>query len=148
MNEPLTCENLARIDAELDQKGVFAKAFTRCIEGRVTTVGLRIGVKPKHVVALFGDTVTWCEDRTVVVRRRVGMTAQEWNTIVPVGAHVMAYPGVRPEDPLAADLCRRVKSVTRTPAWELGHGEAVVSVVGYAGGIGLAHVDVVEGGAL
>ena len=34
-----------------------------------------------------------------------------------------------------------------TPAWTLGHGEPVVSVEGYAGGICLDHVDVITEGA-
>ena len=36
----------------------------------------------------------------------------------------------------------RVVTTTRTPAWILGHGEPVVSVHGYAGGITLDHVDI------
>ncbi|MFD7661315.1 hypothetical protein [Streptomyces sp. NPDC059788] len=87
------------------------------------------------------------------------MTAEEWNDKYPVGTPVIAYPGVRPEDPLAvavrerqesggyvdpgdADLCRRLVTVTRTSAWTLGHGAAVVSVEGYAGGICLTRIDV------
>jgi hypothetical protein len=76
-----------------------------------------------------------------------GLTAAQWNSLYPVGTRVVAYPGVRPEDPLAKDLCTRLETATRTPAWTLGHGAAVVSVDGYAGGIALTHIDV-EGGAL
>lgn len=39
-------------------------------------------------------------------------------------------------------MCTRLDTVTRTPAWTLGHGAAVVSVEGYAGAIALTHVDV------
>ncbi|MFE7115006.1 hypothetical protein ACFU99_06220 [Streptomyces sp. NPDC057654] len=87
------------------------------------------------------------------------MNAEQWNALYPVGAPVIAYPGVRPEDPLAVavrkrqadgrfanqadvDLCRALTTVTRAPAWTLGHGAAVVSVEGYAGGIHLTHIDV------
>ncbi|MFK8844745.1 hypothetical protein [Streptomyces sp. Ac-502] len=89
------------------------------------------------------------------------MNAEQWNKRYPVGTPVIAYPGVRPEDPLAVavrqrqesggyvdpgsvDLCRRLVTVTRTPAWTLGHGEPVVSVEGYAGGICLTHIDVAD----
>lgn len=83
--------------------------------------------------------------------------ADEWNARYPVGTPVMAYPGVRPEDEVAVNYRQRIekgctflgetdpteslRTVTCTPAWTLGHGEPVVSVEGYAGGIVLEHVD-------
>jgi hypothetical protein len=85
--------------------------------------------------------------------------ADAFNAAHPVGTRVMAYPGIRPEHPVAVkyqqcvaegrafgepDPCTRLDTVTRTPAWTLGHGEPVVSVDGYAGGIVLRHVDVIE----
>ncbi|GAA2929347.1 hypothetical protein [Streptomyces enissocaesilis] len=69
--------------------------------------------------------------------------ADEWNRLHPVGTAVVAYPGIRPEGKHAGWACTRLETTTRTPAWTLGHGEPVVSVVGYAGGICLTHVDVV-----
>ncbi|MEV0779244.1 hypothetical protein [Streptomyces sp. NPDC050428] len=90
------------------------------------------------------------------------MTADEFNALYPVGTSVVAYPGIRPEHPVAVrfrkavaaghalretDPCKRLETVTRTPAWELGHGTPVVSVTGYAGGICLTHIDVTTGGA-
>ncbi|GES27827.1 hypothetical protein AB0G60_03105 [Streptomyces angustmyceticus] len=84
--------------------------------------------------------------------------ADAWNARHPIGTRVMAYPGIRPEHPVAAahqrrveegrtygdtDPCTRLETTTRTPAWILGHGEPVVSVEGYAGGICLTHVDVI-----
>lgn len=84
------------------------------------------------------------------------MNAAEWNARYPVGTPVVAYPGIRPEHPVAVafrkradegrmfgheDPCTRLVTRTRTPAWELGHGDPVVSVDGYAGGILLEHVD-------
>lgn len=62
------------------------------------------------------------------------MNADEFNSRFPVGTPVVAYPGARN----GKGLITR----TRTPAWELGHGEPVVSVDGHAGGIALTHVDV------
>lgn len=88
--------------------------------------------------------------------------ADEFNARYPIGTPVMAYPILRPEDPMAVDHqqrvqtgrtygatdpCERLDTVTRTPAWILGNGEPVVSVEGYAGGICLSHVDVKSGGA-
>jgi hypothetical protein len=87
------------------------------------------------------------------------VNADEFNARYPVGTPVFAYPFIRPEDPVAIayqervkdgrtfgnpDPCKRLKTKTRTPAWTLGHGEPVVSVEGYAGGICLSHVDVRE----
>lgn len=60
-------------------------------------------------------------------------TAAEFNNKYPVGTPVAAFPITREEPPLL--------TTTRTPAWTLGHGAAVVSVVGYAGGIALTHID-------
>ncbi|MFI8191445.1 hypothetical protein ACIF8T_21920 [Streptomyces sp. NPDC085946] len=89
------------------------------------------------------------------------MNAEQWNELYPVGTPVMAYPSVRPEHPVAIayqkrvsegrtfgdkDPCTRLVTRTRTPAWPLGHGEPVVSVDGYAGGIVLEHIDVISEG--
>lgn len=92
------------------------------------------------------------------------MNAEQFNALYPVGTPVRAYPSVRPEHPLAVairerqtsgrsvdagdeELCRALETVTRTAAWTLGHGEPVVSVDGYAGGICLTHIDVITEGA-
>ncbi|MGW7053068.1 hypothetical protein [Streptomyces sp. NPDC054887] len=69
--------------------------------------------------------------------------ADEWNRLHPIGTPVVAYPGIRPEGRFAGWDCKRLETVTRTPAWTLGHGKPVVSVEGYPGGISLTHVDVI-----
>lgn len=72
------------------------------------------------------------------------MNAEQFNARHKVGTPVVAYPGVRPENyPTVAE---RLDTRTRSVAWTLGHGAPVVMVEGYAGGIALTHVDVVEGG--
>jgi hypothetical protein len=55
----LTERSYPRVDWELDRLDVFAKQYTECdeIDGRIVTVGMRIGVKPGHVVAYFGDWI-------------------------------------------------------------------------------------------
>jgi hypothetical protein len=53
----LTERSYPRVDHEIDRLGVFAKQFTEMVDGKVTTVGMRIGVKPGHVVACFGDWI-------------------------------------------------------------------------------------------
>lgn len=58
--------------------------------------------------------------------------ATDFNAAHPVGTPVRYWPWFREGD--------GIESVTRTPAWLLGHGEAVVSVDGHAGGIALTHV--------
>ena len=67
MNETLTRENYLRIDTELDQCGVFAKQYTRMVGKHVVVVGMRIGVKPNHMVALFGDTIVRGRDGSYTV---------------------------------------------------------------------------------
>lgn len=62
------------------------------------------------------------------------LTAAQWNERYPVGTEVWAYPGTR-DDPA-------MRTVTSTPAWELGSGTPVVTVSGYPrGGVALTHVD-------
>jgi hypothetical protein len=71
------------------------------------------------------------------------VTADEFNALYPVGTPVVAYPTCRPEFDAAMAAEARLETVTRTPAWTLGHGAPVVSVEGYAGGICLTHIDVI-----
>lgn len=53
----LTYRTYSEVDHHIDQAGVFSKGYTRYVDGRLKLVGLRIGEKPGHVVAFFGDTV-------------------------------------------------------------------------------------------
>lgn len=56
----------------------------------------------------------------------------QFNSLVPFGTPVAYWPGVR-RGP-------GVLSETRSAAWLLGDGVAVVLVEGYSGGIALTHV--------
>lgn len=67
------------------------------------------------------------------------LTAEQFNERFPIGTAVIAYPGVRPG--YSGDGYTRLESCTRSRAWNLGHGEPVVAVDGYAGGISLEHID-------
>lgn len=51
----ITPRSISLVDWELDRLDVFAKGYTEMVDGKVTTVGLRVGEKPGHVVARFGD---------------------------------------------------------------------------------------------
>lgn len=71
------------------------------------------------------------------------LTAAEFNERYPIGTPVVAYPGVRPafySGQVPADFTALLAR-TRSVAWNLGHGEPVVKVDGYAGGISLDHID-------
>lgn len=59
-------------------------------------------------------------------RRRLGTTAEAWNAKNPVGTLVNYYTGLEV-----------VPTKTRSEAWELGHGEAVVLIEGKSGGVAL-----------
>lgn len=65
----LTDDNIANVDDWLDRAGVFAKPYTRPVDGRLDTVGLRIGSNADKVVAYFGDTIVRHPDGTHTVRR-------------------------------------------------------------------------------
>lgn len=67
--------------------------------------------------------------------RPEAVTADEWNGRYPVGTKVIAHPCYR------GCISHSIKTETRSPAWTLGHGQPVVAVEGYAGGIALDHVD-------
>lgn len=65
----LTHDTYAEIDKTIDKAGVFAKDYTRYVDDKLTVVGMRIGEKPSHVVAFFGDTIIRHADGTYSVRR-------------------------------------------------------------------------------
>jgi hypothetical protein len=60
--------------------------------------------------------------------------AERFNAANPIGTPVRYWPGVRDGEGR--------ESVTRSPAWALLSGQAIVCVEGYAGGIALTHVEV------
>lgn len=65
------------------------------------------------------------------------MTADEWNRAYPVGTQVIYYP-------TAFDHTTARATRTRSEAWTLGHGEAVVKVEGTTGCVSLRHLDLGE----
>lgn len=62
--------------------------------------------------------------------------ARSWNRSHPIGTRVRYWPGARTGEGREA--------VTRSEAWTLGSGDAVVAVTGYPGGIALTHVQCIE----
>jgi hypothetical protein len=70
------------------------------------------------------------------------LSAEEWNEKYPVGTPVRYWP-VLPHEGVFAPI----DSTTRTPAWALGHGAVVVSIVGKSGGVALSHIEVLPGKA-
>ncbi|MEU5976295.1 hypothetical protein [Streptomyces sp. NPDC047315] len=85
---------------------------------------------------LLEDVQPWADaaDRTAGLKAKpAGLSAEDWNERYPVGTRVHAYPGTRDDAPL--------KTRTRSVAWTLGHGAAVVMVEGHSAGIRLTHVD-------
>jgi len=90
------------------------------------------------------------------------MTADEFNARYPVGTPVVAYPFVRPEDPVAVryreavkaglprkaedDPCTRLITRTRSKATVLSGHTDVVWVEGHSACITLTHIDVIDGG--
>lgn len=67
-------------------------------------------------------------------------TAESWNAEHPVGTPVRYWPIYPPIDGI-----QPVDTTTRSEAWSLGDGSAVVLIVGKSGGVGLSHVEVIPG---
>jgi len=76
----------------------------------------------------------------------LGLNAEQWNALFPIGTPVIAYPSIRPEHAAKIGMTEypRLVTHTRSHAWNLGHGEPVVAVNGYAGGISLEHIDLIQ----
>lgn len=54
----LTARNISHIDNEIDKLGVFAKGyFAAGDDGHLECIGLRIGERPGHVIAYYGDWI-------------------------------------------------------------------------------------------
>jgi len=64
----LTPDNIEEVDNWLDRADQFAKPYWETVDGRLTVTGLRIGHRPHHVVAKFGDTIVRLADGTHTVR--------------------------------------------------------------------------------
>jgi len=66
----------------------------------------------------------------------IKMSAEEWNASCPVGTPVAyrSWHGAAP-----------VSTRTRSEAWELGSGDAVVLVEGKSGGVALFALEVLHG---
>ena len=69
------------------------------------------------------------------------MDASTFNELYPVGTPVTVLP-CSPNCPDHPPLT----TVTRSRAWNLGGEYPVVSVEGFAGGMALSHIDVIDGG--
>lgn len=72
------------------------------------------------------------KDASEFVERFGFMTSEQWNEKVPVGTKVRYWP-------IKGDKAYR-DSVTRSEAWDLGHGQPVVKIEGQAGGVALNHL--------
>jgi len=64
------------------------------------------------------------------------MTSEQFNSKYTVGTHVVYQPVQDGEG---------VQTKTRSEAWELGHGAAVVMVEGKSGGVSVEHCTVIAG---
>ena len=142
----LTPSTLYAVDTWLDNAGVFAKQYWEQVDGELVITGLRIGHRPDHLLAKFGDAIVRHYGGTHSVRTGVAesdeLTAAQWNAKYPVGTPVVAYPGCRPEgDPNGERLVTR----TRSKAETLGGHTPVVWVDGHGACIALTHVDVTGG---
>ena len=64
-------------------------------------------------------------------------SAESWNNLYPVGTAVRYWPMLP-----AIHSAPPVETTTRSEAWTLGDGCAVVAVMGKAGGVCLSHIEI------
>lgn len=64
------------------------------------------------------------------------MTAQQFNQQYPIGTAFKFFP--------IMGLPAFEETTTRSEAWALGHGAAVVKVEGRAGGVSIEHLELIE----
>lgn len=87
MNDYLVTEDTVEgIVRWLDAENIFTKPYTESFDGAVKIVGLRVGERPGHVVAFWGDTLRRMKDGSFVVMRMMPVTpAPEltWHTVSP-----------------------------------------------------------------
>lgn len=105
------------------------------------------------IVDYWGETeVDWDRHRFIWTQADADAEDREaahWEVVAfnaqhSIGTPVLAYPGFRPDDPLAASLNPRTLTTrTRSAAWLLGDHTPVVLVDDHAGGIALTHIDVI-----
>jgi len=67
--------------------------------------------------------------------------ADQWNSKHPIGTPVRYRPS------LLIESVPHVDTVTRSEAWVLGDGSAVVAIKGLSGGVHLSHLEMIEAGA-
>lgn len=65
------------------------------------------------------------------------MAVAEWNSKHPVGTAVRYWPVLPPVNSMPP-----TDTVTRSEAWALGDGTAVVLIEGRSGGVALSHVEI------
>lgn len=61
-------DNVEAVDQMLDDLGIFAKPYTASIDGKITVIGMRIGEKPRHIIAFWGDSITITEEQLTLKR--------------------------------------------------------------------------------
>lgn len=79
-------------------------------------------------------------DRKRAERRRQlngALTPAQWNAAHPIGTAVRYWPVYPPVDGIPP-----VDTKTRSEAWALGDGSAVVMIDGRTGGVALSHIEV------
>jgi hypothetical protein len=105
-----------------------------------------VGADPIHDMTLSREDRTACYWVPVFAVRKpkpaksARISADEWNAKHPIGTRVR-YWSLRPT--VSGDA-PPIETKTRSTAWALGSGDAVVSVDGVAGGVALTHVDVLD----
>lgn len=94
---------------------------------------------PREVGASYAEALTLAQAHKIETRlehgghfccHRIGGEVEAWNGSHPVGTEVI----------LTEDDGSETRTTTRSEAWYLGHGEAVVKVKGRAGGYLLGRI--------
>jgi len=84
----LTRQNIAQIDDEIDKDGIYAKGYWQDVDGKLTVVGLRIGVGETRLVARFGDWIARHPDGRWTVHKAPADQPAVKGPVVCEGAHL------------------------------------------------------------
>ncbi len=89
---------------------------------------------PDWIIAMNEQTATAAARKMKTPRKPHAYDLELWNSLNPVGSPCE----------LTLDDGSVLRTETRSPAWNLGHGQAVVSVLGRSGGQMLERVRILE----
>lgn len=126
----LTEENVESIVSILDKRSIFTKPYTESREHGLSFVGLRVGQRPDHVVAFWGDTLRVpLKGERVRVYRLTEVRPQPqmtWHTVSPDEARASEALAYEMEQAQIRATCQCSERKADDYTLEIEEGSAVV----------------------